>query len=328
MENSGPLSGPEPLPPVQEQPSAPSPSALRRFFYGPQELRAGWRLLLFLLFFGVSMFFLGWALHPILGKRMSFSMPTIAASEGMFFVSALIASGIMARWEHRSFADYGLPARGAFGGRFWEGALWGFVAISVLLLLLRAAGVFGYGAVTLTGAAILKYGVLWGGVFLLVGFAEEYVFRGYTLFTLSTGIRFWPAALVLATVFGLVHLGNPGESWLGGFEAGFIGLFFCLTLRRTGALWFAIGAHMGWDWGETFFYGVPDSGQMAPGHLFTASFHGSKWLTGGTVGPEGSVVAAGVVAIMFVLFHYRDRVARFPHPETRSRIVPAQRPAA
>jgi hypothetical protein len=94
---------------------------------------------------------------------------------------------------------------------------------------------------------------------------------------------------------------------MGAVTAGLIGLFFCLTLRRTGSLWFAIGAHTAWDWAETFLYGVPNSGQVAPGHLFSPRFHGSRWLTGGSVGPEGSVLAVVVVALMFVAFHFRFR---------------------
>jgi hypothetical protein len=48
--------------------------------------------------------------------------------------------------------------------------------------------------------------------------------------------------------------------------------------------------HAAWDWAETYFYGVPDSGLLAQGHLLNSSFHGPDWLTGGSVGPEGSVL--------------------------------------
>ena len=84
-----------------------------------------------------------------------------------------------------------------------------------------------------------------------------------------------------------------------------IGFFFCLTLRRTGNLWFAVGFHAAWDWGESYFYSVPDSGGMAPGHLLRSSLQGPHWLTGGTVGPEGSVFLFVLLALMWVVF---DRV--------------------
>ncbi len=90
-----------------------------------------------------------------------------------------------------------------------------------------------------------------------------------------------------------------------------IGLFFCLTLRRTGNLWFAVGFHAAWDWGESFLYSVPDSGEKAPGHLLSSSFHGSPWLTGGSVGPEGSVFLFLVIALVWVAFDKVYRQAKY-----------------
>jgi hypothetical protein len=68
--------------------------------------------------------------------------------------------------------------------------------------------------------------------------------------------------------------------------------------------------HASWDWGESFLYSVPDSGQVATGHLLSSSFHGSRWLTGGSVGPEGSVFVFVVIALLWLIF---DRV--YPPPK-------------
>ncbi|MGH9394805.1 MAG: lysostaphin resistance A-like protein, partial [Terriglobales bacterium] len=155
-----------------------------------------------------------------------------------------------------------------------------------------------------------------------VAFAEEFTFRGYALTTFTSGAGFWPAAIVLSALFGAVHLGNNGESAAGALEVGLIGLFFCFTWRRTGNLWFAVGMHAAWDFCESFAYGVPDSGVVTPGHLLEPSFHGSRWITGGSVGPEGSVWALAVVAALFVLF-----AMRFPqHPAAAA--MPRPRSAA
>ena len=107
-----------------------------------------------------------------------------------------------------------------------------------------------------------------------------------------------------------------------------IGFFFCLTLRRTGNLWFAVGFHAAWDWGESYFYSVPDSGGMAPGHLLHSSLQGPRWLTGGSVGPEGSVFLFVLLALLWVVF---DRVypeVKYPgsdssNPMSSAGIVPA-----
>jgi uncharacterized protein len=278
-------------------------------FIGANGLRAGWRLLIFAGLFLAIGVALGWLL---LARSAVPLWSATARLEAVLFISALIASKVMGHFEKRSLADFGLPSRSMFGARFWEGGVWGFAAISVLLLVLHALGDFDYGTTALTAMSAIKYAGLWGAVFLLVGFAEEYTFRGYPLFTLGTGMGFWPSVLLMSVLFGSVHLGNMGETAMGALLAGFIGLFFCLTLRRTGALWFAIGAHAGWDWGQTFVYGVPDSGEVAGGHLLNPSFHGSKWITGGTVGPEGSVLALVVVAAMMVVAHFRFREIHQP----------------
>jgi membrane protease YdiL (CAAX protease family) len=212
----------------------------------------------------------------------------------------------MAKIEKRKFCVYGLGLRQARGKLFCAGLLWGILVLSALMLLMRAAGVFDYGNFALHGARIFKFAVFWGVFFLLVGVFEEFTFRGYTQFTLAQATGFWPAACILSFVFGGLHLlGNVGETWLGSLCAALIGLFFCFTLRRTGSLWFAVGMHASWDWGESYFYSVPDSGGTVPGHLLSSSLHGSRWLTGGSVGPEGSVLVFVVIAAAWVVF---DRV--------------------
>jgi hypothetical protein len=112
---------------------------------------------------------------------------------------------------------------------------------------------------------------------------------------------FWPSAFLLSGLFGLAHALNPGESTPGLVSVVLFGLLFCLFLRRTGNHWWAVGFHAGWDWGQTFFYGVPDSG-MAPYHnFFNCAFAGSRWLTGGTVGPEASIFTP-IVLLVAVIF--------------------------
>jgi len=111
-----------------------------------------------------------------------------------------------------------------------------------------------------------------------------------------------------------VHHSNSGETQVGTVSAGAVGVLFCLLLRRTGDLWMPIGFHAAWDWGETYVYGVPDSGQVAPGHLFNASFSGPQWMTGGTVGPEGSWFCLFLIAVLYLAFAIWLREAKYPDP--------------
>jgi len=316
-----PGSGPSaPVPPEPQQ--EPLERWVTKAFMGPNGIRAGWRLLIFLaivaaLITGVSLITLslshGKPLHP------EFTPEFALVNEAAMFFIVLFASWVMSKMEHRQIADYGLPFRGAFGGRFWQGTAIGFASITVLLLAMRAAGVVHLGTIALHGTAILRYAVLWGLALLFVGFFEEFGFRGYALFTLTSGMEFWPSAILLSAVFGLIHHSNPGESWVGAFAAGAVGLLFCLLLRRTGDLWMAIGFHAAWDWGETYFYGVPDSGLVTPGHLFSARFSGPAWLSGGTVGPEGSWLCLALLVILWVIFALWLPEVKYPNPDALSR---------
>jgi uncharacterized protein len=287
---------------------APQEPGLRRIFVGPGGLRSGWSFALY-----VGMF----ALILVVGAWLAASLRLADLWSQLFsefgvLVAAVIPALVMARIEKRSWGAYGLPLREAFSKLFWVGAIWGFLGITLLLEILHGLHAFDFGHVVLHGMRIVRFAVFWGAVFLLVGLVEEFFLRGYTQFTLARGMGFWPAALLLSTAFGAIHLKNPGEAWTGALAAGVIGLFFCLTLRRTGSLWFAVGFHAAWDWGESFFYSVPDSGAISPGHLLSSSFHGSRWLTGGSVGPEGSLLCFVVIAAVWVVF---ERV----YPEERHR---------
>jgi membrane protease YdiL (CAAX protease family) len=273
-------------------------------FFDPQGLRVGWRLLLYVVMWRALRTLLGILLEHIdahLPIKLWLDMITELGS----FVAVAVPAVVMGWIEKRPFGDYGLPRRGAFGKSFWVGMVWGIVAITALLLAIGGVGDFSLGRLALHGQRILKFAAFWGAFFLAVGFFEEFLLRGYTQFTLTQGINFWPAALLLSTIFAALHFRNPGETWVGLLAVAVIGLFFCLTLRRTGNLWFAVGFHASWDWGESYLYSVPDSGGIAPGHLLHSSFHGSRWITGGSVGPEGSVLLFVVIALTWVVF---DRV--------------------
>lgn len=278
---------------ISQLPLAPEhKTGLRTWFFGPYGLRAGWRLLLFCAIFAAInaslRLILTKALHRPIPNQIQFSAKNIILADTSTFFLFLLVSWIMAKIEGRTVADYGLPAHGAFGSKFWQGIAIGFSAVSFLLLGLRILGVFHFDGMGVHGWDILKYAALWGVAFLAVGFTEEFVFRGYTLFTLSTGMGFWPSAVLMSALFAFVHYFNPNETWAGLTQVFWWGMMACIALRRTGSLWLPIGLHAAWDWAETCFYGVADSGQVAPGHLLNTSFTGPKWLTGGVAGPEGS----------------------------------------
>jgi hypothetical protein len=281
-------------------------SYARTLFFGPAGLRPGWGFA-----FYVTSFLLLQQIVVDLAWSRDFGASglwSMLLEELGNFVAAVVPAVILARVEQRKWGAYGLPGKAAFGRLFWSGILWGFAAISLLMLALYALHDYAFGHVVLHGVRLARFAGFWALMFLLVGLFEDFLLRGYSQFTLARGIGFWPAAIVLSCAFGLIHLRNGGEAWPGLLAAAAIGFFFCLTLRRTGNLWFAVGFHAAWDWGETFFYSVPDSGTVSPGHLFSSSLRGPQWLSGGSVGPEGSVLCFVVIALVWIIFERTHRM--------------------
>lgn len=291
--------------------TATQPSYGHTLFFDSEGLRPGWGLACY-----IVTFFVLQHLATELAWMHDFGVSGLWSGlleELGDLLAALIPALVLARIERRPWKLYGLPLSSALGRQFWIGSLWGLSAISLLMLLLFGLHVFSFGHLAVHGLRLVRFAVYWAVMFLLVGLFEEFLLRGYSQYTLARGIGFWPAALTLSFAFGLIHLRNGGEQWPGLLAAAFIGLFFCLTLKRTGTLWFAVGFHAAWDWGETFFFSVPDSGMVAPGHLLSSSLRGPEWLSGGTVGPEGSILCFLVIGITWLAFH-----AIYPQPSRTS----------
>jgi len=306
--------------------TTPPPNRVRTIFVSPNGVRAGWRLLIFL----AVLFVLSLAVRPLARRFVNnlgtdFSARNVIVGEVIGFAVLLIGTLIVGRFERRTLADYGLPFRLMLRKQFWAGAFWGFVMLSFIVAMMAAAHAYSPGMLALTPAQIAWYGLLWAIAFLLVGLFEEFAFRGYMQYTLTTGIGFWPAAILTSLVFARAHLGNPGENWVGVAEIVLIAFFLCVALRRTGNLWFAIGWHMAFDWGESFFYSTPNSGIQATGHMLNARLMGSPWLSGGSVGPEASVfdLVVTIVGILLLLKIYPD--AKYP---ARQAAVPLPAPAS
>jgi membrane protease YdiL (CAAX protease family) len=315
------------LSPASSPAPKPRPSVLRRIFVGPRGLRAGWKCLIFLLLFGgIAMCFrpIVRAYGTVNGKA-GMAPDAGFVREFLIMTALLIATAIMARWiDRRPFGYFGVPIRDALRSNFWVGAVVGLGTLALQLELMHLGGWFDFGALQLHGAAVLKYGALWALMFLCVGVTEESMLRGYLLRVTTDGLSrlpknwsFWTSAILFSVLFAAAHLPNGGENPFGIFMVFVDGMAMCFSLWRTGNLWFAIGNHAAWDWGETFLFGTPDSGVQGQHVLLSPSFHGPTLLSGGTAGPEGSVLVLISEALIFVvvaLIYRRRRYALIGDP--------------
>jgi membrane protease YdiL (CAAX protease family) len=289
---------------------------LRAIFFNPRGLRAGWRLLIFVaIFVGLSALADQIATKVLHVDQRAFLDPvSFIYAELQALVLVLIATGIMARIEHRQFVSYGIPpARAAFGREFWIGIVWGIASTSAIIGLIAAFGGYRVHGLAIHGPTLWYFTLLWTIANLLIGFAEEFQFRAYLLATTADGIGFWAAAILLSIGFGALHFFfKPHERWEDFASTGLLGLFMCFTLRRTGSLAFAIGFHAAFDFANLFVFSGRNAGEFAIGHLLDTSWQGPQWLTGGLLGPEASWMVFPVIAAMFVVFDRLYRQKKFP----------------
>jgi len=294
-----------PTPSLEPLLAPPAPKrGVRWVFIGKSGIiRAGWGIALFIVIFigcAVGIGFLVRAMlhaHPHPGAVMTPRMGII--SEGLQLFCIIIATGVLALIERKSLFAYGFQGA-ARAVRFFSGLVWGFVAISVLIFALWKAHLLVFDGLTLHGPATLHYALLWGLMFLLVGLSEESLLRGYVQYTMTRGIGFWWGALIFSFLFGFGHHSNVGESPVGLVAAGAIGFVFCLSIWYTGSLWWAVGFHTAWDWGESYFYGTSDSGLIVRGHLLGEHPTGKLLWSGGLTGPEGSLLIIPLILIIAV----------------------------
>lgn len=225
-------------------------------------------------------------------------------NEAVTFGVVLLATWLMSLIEHRRFGEYGLGGNRRRWPQLGQGALVGFGALSVLILFLYLGHWITFGSVLLhSPGAVIENGFLWLVAFVLVGFFEEFFFRGYLQYTLARGIGFGAIGFFLAAAlfnfgFGFGHGGNLGESPIGLWAAGLIGFVFCISLWYTRSLWWAIGFHATWDWGESYFYGTADSGGVSQGRLLDTHPQGKLLMSGGPTGPEGSWLCLLVIVLL------------------------------
>jgi uncharacterized protein len=364
-----PFAASDPRPPVKPEPA--ETRFLKWILFGSRGVRVGWSVALFLvlsfLFLGILAVVVGLVFQKLPQAKIGgFSAPSSILQESIQFFGLFAAAAIVALIERRRILDYNLTGPSRLR-HFFTGVAGGFVALSVLVGGLYAGGWLQFGMASLSGAAILQFGVLWAIAFLLTGLSEEGLTRCYMLFTLTRGINywwalgavasfslfaflnshgsgaggvyimallgvgpclflhlkkspsagFWEAAWLTSTFFGYIHTFNPGETWIGIFAAAAIGFIFCVSVRLTGSAWWAIGFHAAWDWTQTFFYGTADSGLQPKGHYLSTNPAGSVLWSGGSDGPEGSLLVLPTVLLILaalIIFYRRSPRLESPSP--------------
>ena len=277
------------------------------FFLASGRMRLGWRVLLFLVLFSLALALL--SLLPLRSLPWQ-TLPTLLGA-------------VLAGWGLLAL-DGREP--GALGFYFGPGAardtLLG-TGLGVGVALLVMAGIAGWGGLRWSwegGSAGSWVGMgaasLW--LFALPAAGEEALMRGYLFQALGEAWGARQALWTTSILFSLLHIWNPEVSWLGLGNIAMAGLFLGVVYLRTASLWWATGAHLGWNWAIGFLGDLPVSGlDLLDAPLVEPAVRGPAWASGGAFGPEASVVATLALGLAALLLWRGSWLA--PGAEIRSK---------
>ncbi|GAB4477236.1 MAG: type II CAAX endopeptidase family protein [Anaerolineales bacterium] len=291
-------------------------------FINQGRLRAGWRLLIHTLMVLLFTFLVGIPLFLFIGDVESVTTTPSAdsylevgnrwllVSELSFAFGLTLATYIARRWlDKRSFASLGIAITRWTVFDLFVGILIAGLIMGVIFCVELAIGwlrIDGFAWQLEEQSQFWKEVALIALLFILVGWTEELLSRGYHLQNLADGLNI-PAGVVLSSlIFAILHQSNPSFTWRAFLGLFIAGLFFCFAYYQFGNLWVPIGLHIGWNFFEGVVFGFQVSGLYNLPKLILQTVSGPEWITGGAFGPEaGFVLIAGLLVGVPLLWFYR-----------------------
>ena len=215
----------------------------------------------------------------------------------------LLVGSLLGGWAMLRLDGRGPGALGFYlAPSVWKEVLLG-LALGVMVAGSVAVAMVAFGVLRWSPEAgsVLEYfqeggASLW--LFTIPAAGEEALMRGYLFQALAEAWGGAWALWITSFLFGILHLGNPNTSWIGLANILVAGLFLGVVYLKTASLWWATGAHLGWNWAHGFLSDLPVSGvELVDTPLLEPLTRGPEWLSGGSFGPEGSVLATLVLVV-------------------------------
>ena len=277
-------------------------------------LRSGWRIVAFVLaFIAVSLVIatvlrVGYVVLLAAVPQPPYSgfIADVIYRIGLL-ISALIAGYLCVRFlEGLPWQSLGLTLHPKWFRDLFFGYVLGFATLAIAVGIATAGRGLSF---SLNDAGISSMARSMIGsclLFFVAALAEEVMFRGYPLQTLTRAHLAWFGVLLTSVPFGLVHLNNPnvvpGVTFA---NTALAGIWFGVAYLRTRSLWLPWGLHWSWNWALGWFFGLPVSGiNLVSNPILSGVDTGPSWLTGGSYGIEGGI-AATVALALSTLFIWR-----------------------
>lgn len=294
-------------------------NAQQVFINSVGRLRSGWRVLIFIVVYIALLFLLSTLVRVgyAVGLQIAPGRNLGGFTEDLIFRLILLASALLAgyvcnRWlEGLPWRALGLALHAHWSRDFLVGSLIGLTSLALATAIAAAAGGLRFSVSPRTMLLQVAQTLLMSAVlFVLAALAEETLFRGYPLQTLTRAHLAWLAILLTSVPFAAVHLQNPNV--VKGFtfiNTALAGVWLAVAYLRTRSLWLPLGVHWAWNWALGSLFGLPVSGitTIAPNPLLHGTDLGPAWLTGGSYGIEGGL-ACTIALIVSTIFIWRTRL--------------------
>ncbi|MFZ0062208.1 MAG: CPBP family intramembrane glutamic endopeptidase [Pyrinomonadaceae bacterium] len=285
------------------------------FLNNAGRLRSGWRLITFTGLFVILMFVATGALRVVYALAINL-VPTLAPREHfedlifrlMFLGGALVAGYICTRFiEGLPWRSLGLTCHSSWLRDLSLGSGIGVVSLALAAAIAFAGGGLRFSVSPKPLGSVAGTVVISAGLFIVAALAEEALFRGYPLQTLTRARLIWLGILLTSVPFAAIHLKNPNAGGVLAFiNTALAGVWLAVAYLRTRSLWFPLGVHWAWNWALGALFGLPVSGitKIAPNPILLGSDFGPAWLTGARYGIEGGV-ACTIALVISTIFIWR-----------------------
>ena len=291
-----------------------------------RRLRAGWRILIFLFtFLAFSMII--FLLRPLLGEitKKEFVQDYSLIIVSVLALGASVTVPLARKFlDKRSFVSLGLKVnkkslQDIVFGFFLSGFMAALFFIVMIGLGLVEFNGFNFGnSNTLTESSFnfvqFMSVVSIGSVlllfleYILVGYWEELVFRGYLLQNMSDGLGIKTAIVISCIIYGLIHAANPNASLLSSSIIVLFGYLRIFGYLATKMLWLSIGMHIGWNFFQGPVFGFAASGHKKAVVINQTIISDQEYLTGGEFGPEGSILIIPILILALFVMRWYGKV--------------------
>ncbi|MCQ2094263.1 MAG: CPBP family intramembrane metalloprotease [Bacteroidaceae bacterium] len=251
-----------------------------------------------------------WAIELVLGIIIFFIVYGIAGSALIIelrwlvaivcIISGVAIIGLFQLWTRAFEKEWRMDTICGLG-KLWSGITIGALFFCIVTGILAAIGAYH------ASYASPHWGMIVVNLcfYFLVACGEEVIFRGVLFRLIDEKFSFWWAIVVSSLVFGFAHIFQPYATvWSSIAITVEAGILLGTAYKYAGTLWLPIGIHWAWNFTQGNVFGLEVSGGETEESIMNATLTGPDIITGGSFGPEASIITAILGILLSCLFIY------------------------